>query len=344
MKHSSLKKIIFSSLIFLGCSSLSSVEPYEGYDFINNDFEADCGRWSFEADWLYWRAEEDNLNYGIILHPNNTGNNPSDIDVRFLHPEFKNSNGYRLAAEYEFPCDGWGLGVIYSYLPTSSHFSFIGNTDPDNLSFAQFPAPNFIILNFLNNTNVILLKSDWQLNTSYLDIDIDKNLCLTNVFNIRPHMGIRLLWMRQHFSLEGTGENNSITSEFVTSFNQKMFGIGIEGGLWADWKICGGFSLIGHMGGSIMCSNFRNIGKEDITSNDPNSPPEQKIHYKDHIFEGTPSLDYFLGLQYCCCLWDMDWNVRAGWEEHVFFDVNQMTIDGGNLTLQGLTLGAVVGF
>ena len=154
-----------------------------------------------------------------------------------------------------------------------------------------------------------------------------------------------MLWLSQHLSVDGSGvDNNDFESDFQLSLNEKMFGIGIEGGIWADWHIWGGCSLIGHAGGSIMCSNFRNKAQMNLITNDPDNAPEGLIHYKDHVLTGTPSLDYFLGLQYCTCLWSSVVNVRIGWEEHVFFDVNQMSVNGGNLTLQGLTLGAAVAF
>ena len=46
-------------------------------------------------------------------------------------------------------------------------------------------------------------------------------------------------------------------------------------------------------------------------------------------------------MTYC----DYDIGVRVGWENHIFFDVNQFSLNKiEDLTMQGLTLGAFFGF
>jgi hypothetical protein len=67
------------------------------------------------------------------------------------------------------------------------------------------------------------------------------------------------------------------------------------------------------------------------------------INDSEKFFTATPSVDYFVGLQYADTMCDMIVKARLGWEQHVLFDTNRMLF-AGNLSTQGLTLGLDVGF
>ena len=155
-----VSKALFLILLF-NYSNLLLAEQYQEYD-AEYDNTCGCGAWTFEADWLYWKAEQDHLNVGNSFQPSPNNNNPTDVDVGFLHPHFKYTNGYRLAASYDFPCDGWELGITYSYLPSSAGLSFNGSEDPSNTNYVFFISPDYLILNTVNNTNFFLLQSDWH--------------------------------------------------------------------------------------------------------------------------------------------------------------------------------------
>ena len=61
------------------------------------------------------------------------------------------------------------------------------------------------------------------------------------------------------------------------------------------------------------------------------------INLHDHITTATPTVDYFIGLQFADQLCDLSFAVRCGWEQHVIFDTNRI-FGNGNLSAQGLTL------
>lgn len=253
--------------------------------------------------------------YGVSSQTTTTttgGVEDEETTFRFLHPKFKTNSGYRLAAAVELPCECWEFGAIFTYLPSHARSSFVGSSASDNLNFATFDSTDFYILNSLDDTDAYFLKSNWNSKTSYLDLDVGKSICLIeDCLNVRPHIGVRMLWLNQHFSVDGSGEVEEgvdPADAFQISLNQRMFGCGLEGGLWTDWQIGCGFSIIGHAGGSILCSNFRNSGKFSVTETDF----IESINYRDHVLAGTPTLDFFLGLQYATCLCDSEVTIRAG--------------------------------
>ena len=103
-------KLLGASLILLGSTALQSNEFYNDYNDYS-DFNGDCcyndcqyqcceeSRFEVWADYLYWRAHEDNLNFAI---EDNTG--PTKVNVhqapstRTKKPNFKYDSGYRIGA------------------------------------------------------------------------------------------------------------------------------------------------------------------------------------------------------------------------------------------------------
>ena len=123
-----------------------------------------------------------------------------------------------------------------------------------------------------------------------------------------------------------------------TQLNNRNWGCGAEAGLWGDWDFCNGFSLLGHVGGAILYSELHIHGNAATTG--PAPAAGALGAYVDNIWAAIPMLDYFIGLQYVTCLADGEIYFRAGWEQHVLFNVNRFSFpDHGNLSLQGLTLG-----
>ena len=127
-------------------------------------------------------------------------------------------------------------------------------------------------------------------------------------------------------------------------FKEQFQGYGAEGGLWGDWQIGYGFSVIGHIGGSVLYTKTKIHERITQLPIDSQSVSEENsVHERSRIYSGTPTIDYFIGLQYVDCICDMHVSAKAGWEQQILFNANQFATTG-NLATQGLTLGLDVAF
>jgi hypothetical protein len=347
-----------------------------------------CYEWSFcngkvvvGADWLYWKVQQDSLNFGVVERVQGgvaaadaAATEPTAAAVpgikrnyHSLKPDFKYDSGYRVHLGYELPCDCWDIDVSYTYMPSHSSIrSFATNTpDSERIKFNKTLYP---ILRTQESTSSLdavhkNVSAKWTTTLNCIDLDLGRTVCFGECLKIRPHIGARFGWfdeklhVRYNEAYENNGEvaadaavqraDTNVHSHFA--LKEKFTGYGVEGGLWGEWQVGCGVSVVGHVGGSILYSKFR-IHQSAISKTINNSQGSisdgltATAHYADTIHTGTPTLDYFLGLQYADCICDMLFSAHVGWEQHVIFDANRLSTVRGNLVTQGLTLGASLGF
>lgn len=331
------------------------------------------GKFKVGAEWLYWKGEQDNMVLAQTVAGSSDNTTPAFLlsDTCDVQSNYKYTNGFRINVGYELPCNGWEANVIYTNLPIHAQSKTINAITPTNAQnpgsgpyFIIEPNTFYLILQQLNEALRLALPSNsdfqtfqqkWNLNLNQVDLDIGRTICFNDCISIRPHAGFRALWYtdKQRAVFTGTssfGTEDPPTSTFESnvSFKDKFTGYGVEAGLWGTWQIGGGVSLIGHFGGSILYSKF--VLNEDIESvvvNTFTEEPSETIPFTtaftDTNHAATPTVDYFLGLEYADVMCDMSFAIRAGWEQHVYFETNRF-FQAGNLSTQGLTLGLEVGF
>lgn len=320
--------------VLLFCQTLAA----EGWDetFLDSQQCCECGAFELGGDWLYWKAEQGRMELGsnIALTPG------VDIEIQanIVRPDFKYTSGYRIYGNYKVAGSGWKLGAIYTHLPSSG--SVAVNLDPAlvNTNFISLFTANFPILGAFADQQFSSIAAQWNLHVDYLDIDVSHSMSFWECLQICPHIGLRGLWMTQQLRISADSPTNVLTSKFTEKFG----GYGVEGGLHAACQVGSGFSIIGHIGGALLYSHLYNNGRAfdvDIGAG------TLGLRYEDNVYRATPTIDSFLGLQYARMVGDYSLSVHLGWEHHVVFDSNQLSIGGGgNLTMQGLTLGGSASF
>lgn len=301
------------------------------------------------ADWLYWTARQEGLTAGSFVDdfPDPTLKN---VRVHTLDPGFEYESGFRVNAGYQFPCSCWEVGVNYTYLPikSTSVSAIAGGMISDThrqfipINTADFPITQILVsADFLTS-----LLADWSGNLSYIDADLARTLQFGRSFHLSPHVGFRALWMKQRYFIEGDLEVPSLNNSTFLVFNstQQLNAYGIESGLWAGWDLGWGISILGHFGGSILSSDFDVHQKIDgLLGSDGPVVLDGQLH-SNNLQDMNPTLDFFLGIEYCfpiCCTLI---TLNAGWEQHTFFNFNQFAALGGNFCTEGLTLGLNVDF
>ncbi len=345
-----MKKIALNSLL-LGALLAGFASPVSAAD-CNPCCPPSCCEWSLcdgkfkiGADWLYWRTQQNDLGIAGITTtttPPEGAVAPQLDSFQIVRPHAKWQNGYRVYASYELPCDQWELGVAYTCLPAKSSHAFVAVDEPNE---------TLIPFTSIGGIHATSMQAKWNNDFAYVDVDISRTLKFGECFRLRPHIGFRAAWQNQNYHVESVlvTSTEATTQLSFAHLSNKFRAYGVEGGLWGEYNVSCGLSIIGHVGGSILYSKFEIDERLSSVAQAVVGEERTITHVSvetDTVHDAIPSLDYFVGLQYADNICDFDYSIHAGWEAHVFFDMNRFdtTWARGNFSTQGLTLGLDVGF
>lgn len=340
-----MKKLAFFSgllsLALCGFSAPAAARDCCAYDPC--EWSSCDGKFTVGADWLYWKQEQSNMEFALLTDTTGSTLELDSFRGDFIQPKHEFHNGFRVWAGYALPCNGWDVTVSYFNLPTNVKRATAIASEAQTI----FVNPTLFPINDFDGFSSLALK--WNTNLQNIDVDIARTICFGECFSLRPHVGFRALWMDQKYRFAADlldSETLPIGDNFLAGrIKEKFQGYGVEGGVWAAWDFGAGFSLVGHVGGSLLYSKFCNHG-DSVAFNvlgDVETTFEIASFRKDY-FLGTPTMDYFVGLRYASDFCDTELSAHIGWEQHVYFDVNQLANVSGNLYTQGLTLGIGVAF
>lgn len=331
------------------------------------------GKFTLGAEWLNWKAQLDNMS----LARTEMGNlNPQSPDFfvnesHLIEANFKYTNGFRLTMGYQLPCESWEGNFIYTYLPTSAKSKPITAVNPTQSDIGPFliiaPYGAALALEQLKgqlkevlpfNTDYQTFEQHWNLTINQVDLDIARPIFINDSISLRPHVGFRWLWFtdKQKGTFTGTStpppllaQEEHATFKSDALFRSKFTGYGVESGVFATWFIYEGLSFLGHFGGAILYSKFsvNEVVDTTVVTYQPAGPTlinPFTTSIFDTIHTATPMIDYFIGIEYADEMCDIKFALFIGWEQHMYFKTNKISIFNGNLSTQGLTLGFEAGF
>lgn len=312
----------------------------QGYNGSSQNFgsQYQCGNGTFEigGDWLYWKSHEEGLALGALAQPSGTPES-TIINLPIVKPKSKEKSGYRAFVNYQTNNHKWKIEACFSHIPSSAKVTVLN--DPAGGDFISIFADNFPLLAPVATVSFTNASSSWNQDINYFDFDLCRNFSICSEFEVSPHIGIRGFWLDQKYNIHLDAIPSAILVN--SQLKGKIAGAGIEGGLAGEYKLGAGFSICGHIGGSLIFSKFTNDGISQTVA--PSGTTT--LTYSDKNDKGIPTIDSFLGIRYTNEIGEnYPISFLAGWEQHFLFGTNQFSQVNGNLSLQGLTLGASIGF
>ncbi len=289
------------------------------------------------ADYLYWSAHEDNLEYAV------TGN-PSDLTESTRQGSVKNTNfryqtGFRGGLGFSFDHDLWDSDFNYTWFQSNKNK---GHTHVHSAKAGLFPSFTPALVtpegSFFSHAKTI-----WQLHFNSLDWELGRNLYISKYLSIRPFIGLKGTWQQQkdvnNYKLTTTTDYKIPYQNLLKSY---FFGVGARGGINTSWHLSGTWSFIGDLALSGVWGQFNTHrkdyfkleGEDKVTS----------INKKNHFNTIIPVLELCLGIKKDAWFSEDRFHisVQAGWEEQIWWDQNKFSLTngvprGGDLTIQGLT-------
>lgn len=324
--------------LLLACESITADNTRESNAESCETWDSCCdpGRFFVGAEWLYWKTEQSKMEFGANVDQVVTAAGV-DVTSKIIAPQFSYQSGVRALAGYETADQEWAFTASFVYAPGKGRSTTFDNPALMMDMVSVFNV-NFPILTALQGTPLDTISGVWDVDNYYLDLDVLRNFSFCNKIQLSPHIGLRVLWSDQTFDLAGAGATAGVS--FTSRLKEQITGVGLEGGLWGTVDLVRGFSLVGHLGGSLLYSELRNSGSLAVDNG-----TLLNVNYRYNTHQNLAMFDSLIGLQYITECYAKPITLFLGWEQHLIFETNQFSVNGGgNMSLQGLTLGGAIAF
>ena len=357
-----MKKILLCAFAISFFTTQISANDYSNND--GGETTSENGGFSISADYLYWNAVQDQMQYAAVLPGgvqgviNQVGDgSPVNVidNLSLIDPSFEYQSGFRIGIGYQVPCSNWDCqlswvrlhenlsssvselngGVIPLASPVSSLFGFI-DSEPMNFGFGS------------------TATSHWKFEFDTLDLQIGRLCTFSYGLQMRPYIGIKAASIRQkqHIQYLGFALSDGIVN--IETIKKNDFrGIGPSFGMDASWEFFPHFNLTSGICGSLL------YGKFDVHVNPFVSQLNNSINItlknskKNRL---RPTVDANIGIEWQDCLCGK-FPVRIGVAYEAQYWWNQWLVPSsvissiiggsspqGDLMLSGLTVNAEIGF
>lgn len=362
-------------------SALAYYAPYNSY-YTNQYCDPSIwkrfcsGNISVDAEFLYWNAHEEGLEYAALA--TFFGTQPPiapsleilTTDTGKYKPGFRVGIGYRDST----CCDSWDFRARYTwYYSSSSASTAISGTSATEIAPLFLNPASGPFLVFSNSPSS---SSNWRLHFNTIDVEIGHETFFgsCSAFIFRPHLGVRGAWLHQNLNVAYNNvEFSGVTSETglanITTYNKNNFdGVGLRAGAGLNWFFCRQFSLFGEAAASLLWGQFKITEKSiynnafTVTQGTTVIPIAAGTVRNTDTFtyrQIVPSIDLCGGIGWVdnCefgCFSGFD--LALAWEFQVWFHQNQLhqvvdtgsnlryTRMRGNLSLQGLVVRGGLAF
>lgn len=292
---------------------------------------------------LYWQAHADS----IVLT-----NKPSPVfftdnftKSHVIHPTFEWDFGYRLGFGYSFPCQDWDLNLDWTHYETSIHQH--RSVSSANGLEGMFPiwalSDDIIAGDYITDARL-----HWKINLNLVDIELGNSFSFFNYCDLRPYIGLRAAFVRQHasihyrggiFLLSILGEGISLEGTDHIHMKNDFWGVGPRIGIEPEYALGNGFSLYGDAAISGLIGVFSVKQKETYLG-------AERFSRHHHLTRFRWIGDLSAGVAWNICLFERYLlGLQLGWEYHIFFDQLELKRDkfglvsgDRDLSVQGLTL------
>ncbi len=327
---------------------------------------------------LYWGADQDGLAYAIenaVAFSGSTNDQQNLIDAEYKTPKFKRDFGYKLEVAYASPCDGWDLRLDWTHFKGKGSSHDQSDFDDENSS-----ADNDVLITLWSAFHsdgtmgdiygpvASSIDTDWRATMDWVDLDLGRDYWVSKYLAFRPHVGLRGARLNQQFNIDYSGgtwsreSTDELNDEVKLKNDYKAIGprIGID----LNWGFGCGWSIYSGFAAAILYGRFDVDQDEQVRLAVSPFSKRKVLETETHFRASRAALDVVLGVEYAALICDCKYGImaRLGWEQHLFFNQNQLwrvnrigvgqaqqtpfDNDGenaffqrrGNLATQGLTL------
>jgi hypothetical protein len=269
-----------------------------------------------EADFIYWRVDEDGLDYVMT---SNTATNSSSFT--FHKPEVSWDPGYKVGIGYTFGNqDFWDFFLRWAHLNTAQDGE--RKTLPSDISHLLIPVWSPTVL----GQQALNASVNWQVRYNTLDLELGRDYFVSKTVALRPHVGMRGASIKQQYKAKYQGELN--TTVPIPIFNTHMKaknnfkGLGARAGAQLRWHFASDWSVIGSVAGSLLYGRYDLHQKLDGVL----GSTVTDFGFKDDFSKVATNLEASLGFEWEYFFSDDDYRVAisASYEFSEWFSQNRL--------------------
>lgn len=268
------------------------------------------------ADFIYWKARQDGLNYVA------TGLTPDQGKGKFHEVEASGHPGFKAGLGLQLGHDDWDVYLQYTWLYSDESDDFNGQFGRD-------------LIGDIIPGDITHSRAHWDLHFNAVDLEWGRLFCMSPFVTFRPFFGLKGFWSDQDFDVK----SRSALEEHHSRFDEDVWGIGIRGGLQMTFAFTDHWSLFGNLALAAEWSRFHLKLKEV-------SRTRVLIHFDNDQYRMVPVLELAVGLRWQLAFCEEAYRIsaQAGWEEQMWWNFADSYLpfnqgfNGGDLNFQGLTL------
>jgi hypothetical protein len=301
------------------------------------------------AEWLFWRAEEDDVSLALKNSFTTVGNHGQIVRMNYEW-----DSGFRLGAGWNTPYDAWDFAINYTwYLNTSKLRINPLGTNSTFLGLDAFWMPNLGGTNRVNS-----LTARWDCKMQIGDAEVARDYFVGDKLSFRPYLGARFAEINRELTVNygpqnSAGSPNLNTPGSVYTENN-FWGIGPRFGVGGDWRLKHHFYLFGNVGTSLLYGHANGRYRVNQTF------LGETVRIVDPTFwKPLSNIETKIGFGWGSCIncnrlllsFQVAWEASQWFKVPAFGTNNQTdavsigaTNSNRNLGTQGLTVSAYLGF
>lgn len=331
----------FAILTSILSSSLLAQEVSCVIDSCNPTVWDGCNGW-IEADLLFWQPWEEAL---VATNKKSDVFTTDDFtQASVVHPHFDWNLGYRVRSGYLFACSCWDVEASWTHF--TSHVSQKRSTDGDPF-LGMFPIWS-LAEDTLAGDYVFASDLKWKLTINALDLQFGRYFNPFCWFDVKPFLGVRSLWLKQHGNVVYEGgifligilqPGVSLNGNDLIKMKNNYWGIGPRMGVAPRFILGKGFSL--NMEGAVSgFAGFFNVHQKETYLG------TTRFSRHKHLNRLRWMIDCAAGIRWQKLFDQECYSVTFGadWEYQIFFHQFELKTDdfglvpkNRNLSVQGAT-------
>ena len=265
---------------------------------------------------------------------------------RVYKPQFNYEPGLKASFGGYFNHDGWDITAEFTWIASEKQTVDVDRDSSKGL-YSIYPVS---VNGVYSTVPLSTSQTSWRQKFYVVDLELGRKFFISHALTLRPSLGAKLAWIKQttetnYAFLLGTFPftpsaplGTPVPTNASFDCQQKMFGVGVRGGLDTVWYFTKNWGLFGDIAATALWSQFRGNAKE---INQPGT--FETFNTKETTRTITPVFEISAGLRYQ--VWFNDdrcqFYGQAGWEQQIWTNFNHIPNQNltrtGDLTIQGLT-------
>lgn len=223
-----------------------------------------CRNFNAHIDFLYWKADEDGLEYGTKMIATPLIGASSTANTKLLDLHFEWDPGFRLGVGYAFDnFDCWAINLNWTHIRNHAHATASARGIESQVGNVDTIISPWVNLLFELRAGASKASAHWHVDYNTLDLDFGKSVLLSKRFILNPYFGFRGAWIDQDYKVKYNSvfllaENAPPFTREVTFKGKNDFaGFGLRGGTELACLLSKNWHVFAQLAGNVLYGKFR---------------------------------------------------------------------------------------